>query len=162
MKFKIVSLLLALSFSKAHATPLANPPGRPESPVNTGVCWKNSYGRGVGKIPGECAAVATEKKPKQVKSGLLCYPECKPGYTNVAGVCWQQCPQGFSSTGVGCAKPGSYGRGAGYPWKGGDSLNLDAAKKRCAKDHPEGCEQSGPIAKMAWSTKAPHVGKKLM
>ena len=83
------------------------------------VCWKATYGRGVGTIPGTC-------KPQQTKSGLLCYADCKPGFHNVAGVCWKSCPQNFKDTGAHCLKPGSYGRGAGYVlWD----------KKKCEEDH---------------------------
>lgn len=94
---------------------------------NSSVCWKNSYGRGVGTVPGTCS-------PKQTKSGLLCYPSCKPGYKNVAGVCWQSCPDGFRDDGAFCRRA-EYGRGAGYAlWD----------EDKCKKDNPKyGCEQSG-------------------
>jgi hypothetical protein len=73
------------------------------------VCWKDSYGRGVGTIPGSCG-------PGQTKSGLLCYNDCKPGENNVAGVCWSGCPEGTTDIGATCVKKdvSSYGRGAGY------------------------------------------------
>lgn len=35
-------------------------------------CWRDSYGRGVGKIPTEC--------PDKDKIGLLCYTKCPSGY----------------------------------------------------------------------------------
>ncbi len=90
------------------------------------VCWKSSYGRGVGTIPGTC-------KPKETKSGLLCYPDCKPGYYNVAGVCWQGCPDGFRDDGAFCRKA-EYGRGAGYAlWDEG----------KCNRDNKQGCEKNG-------------------
>lgn len=38
------------------------------------------------------------------------------------------------------------GRGAGYPWKFGDALNLDKARARCEKDHgANNCEKYGEI-----------------
>ena len=42
-------------------------------------CAKHSYGRGVGKIPMTCRA-------DEDLWGLLCYPKCKPGYSQ-AGCC---------------------------------------------------------------------------
>lgn len=102
------------------------------------VCWRDSYGRGVGTIPGTCELY-------QEKSGLLCYPKCKKGYTGVAFVCWQDCPPGFKDHGAFCAKPGPYGRGAGFPWKFGDkAFSLKGAKKRCEKRHGS-CEKNGAI-----------------
>jgi hypothetical protein len=110
-------------------------------------CWRDSYGRGVGKIP-DCG-------PSQTKSGLLCYPKCgsdrraRSGttYKNVAGVCWQQCPSGFRDDGVFCRKNRTeYGRGAGYgviPFKEWDD---SGAFKRCEKDHGRGqCEKHGLV-----------------
>ncbi len=92
------------------------------------VCWKATQTRGVGTVPGEC-------KPKNTKSGLLCYPDCKPGFYNVAGVCWQRCPAGFRDDGAFCRKA-EYGRGAGYAaWH----------EANCKKDNPQGCEMSGLI-----------------
>ncbi len=73
------------------------------------VCWKDSYGRGVGTIPGSCG-------PGETKSGLLCYKNCGNGENNVAGVCWSGCPDGTTDIGATCVKKdiSSYGRGAGY------------------------------------------------
>lgn len=104
------------------------------------VCWRDSYGRGVGTVPGNCDM-------HQDKSGLLCYPKCKSGYTGLAFVCWQDCPKGFRDDGAFCAKPAPYGRGVGFPWKFGDkAFSLDAARARCAKKHGRGnCEKSGQI-----------------
>ena len=80
------------------------------------------------------------------QSGLICYEPCKAGYSGVGPVCWQKCPSGFADHGAFCGKPAPYGRGAGYPWKFGDGLNLDGAKGRCERDHGKGkCEQSGLI-----------------
>jgi len=66
-------------------------------------CWLRSYGRGVGRPLSECP-VDTEK------SGLLCYPPCKAGYTGVSFVCWQNCPDGFNDVGVTCGKSEAYAR----------------------------------------------------
>ena len=40
------------------------------------------YGRDVGIVPTTCPT-------GQVKSGALCYPNCKTGYHQIAGVCWE-------------------------------------------------------------------------
>lgn len=80
------------------------------------------------------------------KDGALCYPKCKAGYTGVGPVCWQNCPSKFRDDGAFCAKPDSYGRGAGYPWKFGDPIDsLKPAKKRCERAHDQGCEKEGAI-----------------
>jgi len=85
-------------------------------------------------------------EPKWEKDGALCYPKCKEGYKGVGPVCWQSCAAGFRDDGAHCAKPEPYGRGAGYPWKAGDKpFSLDDARKRCNKDHPQGCEKHGAI-----------------
>jgi hypothetical protein len=85
-------------------------------------------------------------EPKWEKDGALCYPECKAGYKGVGPVCWQTCAPGFRDDGAYCAKPKPYGRGTGYPWKAGDKpFSLDDARKRCNKDHPQGCEKHGAI-----------------
>src|SRR6185437_1037373 len=70
-------------------------------------CWKASWGRGVGTVPGSCA-------PDQQKSLALCYLKCKPGFfmsDALTGTCQQECPQGWGQTVAHCTKPGSYGRG---------------------------------------------------
>jgi len=79
--------------------------------------------------------------------GLIFYPNCRSGFSNFdCCICNQNCPSGFADQGAFCAKPGSYGRGAGYPWKFGDkAFNYDAAKRRCENDNHQGCEQNGLI-----------------
>ena len=86
------------------------------------VCWKDSYGRGVGKPISSCDA-----SKGLVKSGALCYPYCRndtqPTYYGVGPVCWQHCKPGYVDEGALCRKDKSiityakhsYGRGAGYP-----------------------------------------------
>jgi hypothetical protein len=102
------------------------------------MCWAASSPRGVGTIPNQCP-------PNQDYDAGLCYPKCNAGYKGVGPVCWASCPSGFRDDGAFCAKPGPYGRGAGYPWKFGDGLNLNNARKRCEKDNSQGCEKSGEI-----------------
>ena len=93
-------------------------------------CWKDAYGRGAGEVITYCP-------PDQEKNGALCYPLCKEGFYGVGPVCWQYCPDGFRDDGAFCAKPGPYGRGAGYPlWD----------EDKCKRDNKElGCEKWGLI-----------------
>ncbi|TNV86038.1 hypothetical protein FGO68_gene9976 [Halteria grandinella] len=93
-------------------------------------CWKDAYGRGVGKVITAC-------RDGQEKNGALCYPNCKPGYYGVGPVCWQPCPSGFRDDGAFCYKPESYGRGVGYAiWN----------EDNCNRDNPElGCEKWGAV-----------------
>ncbi len=102
------------------------------------MCWAESYGRGAGTFPNQCG-------PNEEYDAGLCYPKCKPGYKGVGPVCWASCPSGFRDDGAFCAKPAPYGRGGGYPWKFGDGFNLNNAKKRCERDHRQGCEKWGEI-----------------
>ena len=44
-------------------------------------CWKDAYGRGVGKPISTC-------REGYEKDGALCYPKCKEGYYGVGPVCW--------------------------------------------------------------------------
>lgn len=103
-------------------------------------CWKDSYGRGVGKIPKKCA-------PNQDRIGLLCYAKCQPGYARFGLDCHQKCPAGWSKQGLFCRKS-EYGRGGGYF----ASSNRRARRKgyrsvrdMCAKKHPSapGCDRYG-------------------
>lgn len=73
-------------------------------------CWRQSYGRGVGKAVHACGS-------DEDKDGALCYPTCKSGYYGVGPVCWQHCPGRYTDIGVSCAKPKPYGRGAGHETK---------------------------------------------
>ena len=103
-------------------------------------CYRQSYGRGAGETLSKNCSGDLDK------DGLLCYPKCKSGYDGKGPVCWGSCPAGFKDIGAFCQKPKEYGRGAGYPWKGGDKpFSLDGARKRCGHDHPEGCEKDGEI-----------------
>ena len=103
------------------------------------ICWRQSYGRGVGTIPDTC-------NNGTQKDGLLCYPTCRAGFTGTGPVCWQNCPAGYTNTGADCLKPGPYGRGSGYPWKFGDALNDNGMTQRCEADHGRGnCEKNGAM-----------------
>lgn len=120
-------LLLGLAF--IAAVPVAD----------ASFCWKDTYGRKVGRLPTDCGT------GKENENGL-CYNVCPAGYAGEATTCWKSCPDGLSDHGVGCTKSAAYGRGAGYPWKLGDNVgSLDEARARCRAGNPQGCEKNGQI-----------------
>jgi hypothetical protein len=99
--------------------------------LNDGACWKDSYGRGVGRPIHACDANAgLERDPH----GALCYPFCSAGFYGVGPVCWEYCAEGWVDEGALCRKDGSietvakrsYGRGAGYPLGCAASEEYDA------------------------------------
>jgi hypothetical protein len=94
-------------------------------PADEKRCWLQSYGRGVGRPLSQCPA-NTEL------GGAICYPHCNPGYSGVSFACWQNCPDGYRDDGVSCAKPASYGRGAGKLGMWFDACNNE--------NQPKGCE----------------------
>ena len=61
-------------------------------------CWRDSYGRGVGKPLSAC-------RRGEQKNGLLCYPNCKKGYGGAGPVCWQNCKRGYKDLGAICTTP---------------------------------------------------------
>ena len=100
-------------------------------------CWKDSYGRGVGKVPQKCASGYD-------RIGLLCYKKCGKNMKRFGFDCHSVCPKGMRNDGLFCRKA-EYGRGVGYPWKFGDKLgSLDGARKRCKAKHGS-CEKNGAI-----------------
>jgi hypothetical protein len=100
-------------------------------------CWRDFCGRGVGTIPESCEA-------GRDRIGLLCYSQCPVNMQRFGFDCYSVCPPGMRDDGLFC-RLAEYGRGAGYPWQFGDSLNLDGAWARCNHDKPGGCEQNGAI-----------------
>ncbi len=73
-------------------------PDCPAGMTDVGVsCQKNTYGRGVGRVPAICPA-------GQEDDAGLCYPVCADGYSGVGPVCWQNCPPDMRDTGVDCLK----------------------------------------------------------
>lgn len=129
-----MSKLMRLSLLLAMAVLLVLP-----TAARAEFCWRDSYGRGAGTLPNAC--------PNGQYDAGLCYTPCKAGYTGVGPVCWQSCPSGYPDFGVGCSKPASYGRGGGYPWKFGDSLNDSGMFNRCqsANGGAGTCEKNGLI-----------------
>lgn len=104
-------------------------------------CWKDADGRGVGTVPRSCG-------PGKELVGLFCYDECPKSGSGMkrAGIdCHSICPDGMTDQGLFCRAP-EYGRGSGYPWTLGDSLNLNAALSRCeAKEGTGKCEPWGAV-----------------
>jgi len=116
----LAQLLAALHVEAAHD-------------IDHDFCWKNSYGRGVGTIPGECGS--------KEKLGLLCYPPCPSGYNRVGLDCQQNCPPDFRNDGLFCRKA-EYTRGAGYPWTFVDGFSDAGMFRRCEADNGKGnCEK---------------------
>ena len=93
-----------------------------------GFCWKDSYGRGVGKIPKTCPS-------GQQKIGLLCYDKCSAGMKRFGFDCHTACPSGFKSVLLMCVQnpPASYNRGKGY-----------FSQTKCKKAYKTTCAK-GPI-----------------
>jgi len=60
-------------------------------------CWKDTYGRGVGTIPGTCDS-------DEDKIGLLCYEKCPSGMRRSGFDCHSVCPSGFRDDGLFCRK----------------------------------------------------------
>lgn len=94
------------------------------------VCWKPTYARGAGTIPGECA-------PGEHREAGLCYKICPAGFIGVAGQCHQACPEGFKSAGLldaTCTKPDRFTRKTFPPSAAGSA--------QCAgESQGRGCEQ---------------------
>lgn len=122
--------------SPPSSVPFSN--GLTLATADADICWKDSYGRGVGVVPKRCAA-------GQDRIGLLCYQKCGPGKKRFGFDCHSVCPRGWSNQGLFCRRS-EYGRGAGYPWKIGDTpFSLNGARARCRRDNPRGCEKYGEI-----------------
>ena len=101
------------------------------------ICWKDSYGRGAGKVPDACPSGF-----ERTGADLLCYPICRAGFSGVGPVCWQNCPAGYRNDGGHCAKPEAYGRGTGYAYNV-FTEGRSAAQQRCERDHGAGrCERN--------------------
>ncbi len=102
-------------------------------------CWRQSYGRGVGKIM-EC-------QPGYVKEGLFCFTPCKANETGADEWCYQDCPAGFRNDGLYCGKPAAKTRES-FEWRSGDPLlpNYSGPTGRCEAKYGKGnCEQGGAL-----------------
>lgn len=101
-------------------------------------CWKDSYGRGVGKLPTSCDA-------GQEMIGAFCYDRCPAGMQRFGFDCHSVCPEGFRDDGLFC-RNAEYGRGAGYSWWFRDGFSSEGMLQRCGADNSQGCEMNGAIA----------------
>lgn len=107
--------------------------------ARTDLCWKDSYGRGVGEPLSVCPS-------GKERIGALCYSTCPTGFHRFGFDCHSTCPSSFRDDGLFC-RHAEYGRGAGYPWKFGDSFNNHGLLSRCEREHGHGkCEMWGAIA----------------
>jgi len=111
---------------------------------DTIVCWKDTYGRGVGTVPTSCPS-------GQENNAGLCYPLCKSDFYGVGPVCWQYCPTGWIDEGALCREPGSiktiakqsYGRGVGkMPICASDQVEDSGL---CYTDCKSGYDGVGPV-----------------
>ena len=124
------------------------------------VCWKDTYGRGVGK------PIHTCHDGFEQDAGL-CYPPCKqatPSFYGVGPVCWQHCEPGWVDEGALCRKDGSietvakksYGRGVGTPLVCADDEDEDAAL--CYTQCRAGFAGNGPVCWVRCPTSDPTNG----
>ena len=126
--FSLIALVMAFAATSANAN----------------FCLRDTYGRGVGKVPAACADA-----DRAMDEGL-CYKKCPAGYDGRATFCVKDCPAGMKDDGaLTCNKPAApapYGVGAGYPWKIGDRVgNYDQAGERCRAANGAGCTRDGLI-----------------
>jgi hypothetical protein len=72
-------------------------------------CWKNSYGRDVGKVPSHCPS-----NKETIAGGVLCYTKCHHlgNYARFGYDCHQRCGSGWNDHGLFCNR-GNRGRGVG-------------------------------------------------
>jgi len=62
---------------------------------NAHIFGKDSYGRGVGRVPDLC------RSGMELDAGL-CYSLCRSGYDGVGPVCWGSCPADYDDHGATC------------------------------------------------------------
>ena len=133
--FSVRAFLLALVF---FALPVIWTGAATAAEDGKDFCWKDSQPRGVGTIPDTCRA-------DEERIGLLCYKQCKPGMKRFGFDCHSVCPAGMENQGLFC-RAAEYGRGGGYPWEFGDSLNDSGMYARCHAANGQGnCEKQGLI-----------------
>jgi hypothetical protein len=101
--------------------------------TENGVCWRQTYTRGVGTIPYSC--------DEGERSGLLCYPACDPGFTGLGPVCWENCPEGYSDDGLFCRKNATiiWADNSACPWYDVCGLTFARNCSTC----PEGYKNDG-------------------
>ncbi|HEY0706051.1 MAG TPA: hypothetical protein VGG33_04605, partial [Polyangia bacterium] len=105
------------------------PPSEPVGPV----CWKNTSGRGAGRVPSNCGS-------KENDAGL-CYPQCREGFNGVGPVCWQRCPDGYKDDGALCRRDAVIiaSDNGSCPWFDKCGLTFRRGCSKC----PDGFENDG-------------------
>jgi hypothetical protein len=89
-----------------------------ESPL----CYLHIYSRGRGSTPTKCRESEQmlykgQQNFLNLDHVYMCFPKCRPGFSDFIDYCYQICPEGFETEGSFCRKPASYGRGGGYIFK---------------------------------------------
>ena len=101
-------------------------------------CWKDSYGRGVGRPIHACPA-------GMEKDAGLCYEYCRDGYKGVGPVCWEKCKPGYTDNGAFCGKSGEIisSNNAACPWYDICGLTFERGCSFCPDHNPpyanDGC-----------------------
>jgi len=78
--------------------------------INVEYCWKDSYGRGVGRVPSHCPS-----HKETIAGGIICYDKCHNFGSNwyrFGYDCHQRCNHGWNDHGLLCHKS-NWGRGVG-------------------------------------------------
>lgn len=84
-----------ISSSKGGGCDLACEQSKVEEAAGGDFCWKDAYGRGVGKIPNKCPG-------NKQKIGALCYDRCSSDYERKGVDCHQKCKSGWTDHGLLC------------------------------------------------------------
>jgi len=151
MRVMIIALLAAISYAQTGSLNV-----RRDLQARRH-CWKDSYGRGVGRPLNSCP-------DGQEKQGSLCYKSCKPGYKGRAHLCWQQCKDGERKIGTLCRVSWwrtyirkSYNRGVGRPMGCGGSRSERQAGL-CYTPCRSGYVGNGPVCWSRCANKFPVNG----
>lgn len=124
----------------------------PQQAQAVDLCWKQTYGRGVGTIPTNCGS-------KQYDAGL-CYVYCASGYNGVGPMCWGTGLNWFSSYGRGvgtipssCASGQQYDAGLCYtPCQAGYTGIGPLCWKGCGGSFPVNCGAACAVSTTACVT----------
>ncbi|ETV63699.1 hypothetical protein H257_19369 [Aphanomyces astaci] len=135
----MANILAFLAVFAAMATATVNESDAPQNTTASFFCWKHTYTRGVGRVPGSCAA-------GQEPLGLFCYDKCPAGMTRVGFDCHSKCPGWLEDQGLFC-RYREYGRGWGFPWRLFEPLDSRGMLGRCQSWYGKGnCEVYGLMA----------------
>ncbi|RHY93897.1 hypothetical protein DYB35_013186 [Aphanomyces astaci] len=132
-------MLAFLTVFAAMATATENEIDDPMYSSASYFCWKDTYTRGVGRVPGSCA-------DGQERLGLFCYDKCPANMTRIGLDCHSKCPDWLEDEGLFC-RDKEYGRGWGYPWHLFEPMDSKGMLKRCQELNGKGnCELYGLMA----------------